>query len=75
MVDEVTMDFPKSLSGVYNNLVDMNLVSRTHIKVEDQSMPWLIKVNKERCPVCGTVEKSKKDWCDPRPENWYDSNE
>lgn len=68
VVEEVTTEFPKSLSGIFNSLVDMNIISRTHVKVVDQSMPWLIKVNKDRCPVCGTVEKSKLDWCDPRPD-------
>lgn len=75
MIEEVERTFPKYLTLSMDGLIDPNFVSKTVIRVSDQSMPWLIKVNKDRCPVCGTVEKSKDDWCDPRPESWYDSND
>lgn len=70
MVDDVVLGFPKTLSGIFSTVVDTNrpLTRMTHISVRDDSMPWLIKVNKDRCPVCGTVERSINDWCDPRPE-------
>lgn len=68
LIDEV-QPWTKSLSGIFTSIVDINRpVGVSKISVIDQSMPWLIKVNKDRCPVCGTVEKSKNDWCDPRPE-------
>jgi hypothetical protein len=67
LVDEVSTQFPKNLSGIHSRLIDWTRkpMKDTQIVVIENSTPWLIKVNRDRCPVCGTVEKSKDDWCDP----------
>lgn len=71
MIDTEIEQYPNYMSGYFTELVDMNrpLTKKPkNILVSTVDDIWLIKVNKDRCPVCGTVEKSRLDWCDPRPE-------
>lgn len=77
MVDTEIEQYPTYLSDIHSKLIDWKpgKTKASKIKVKFIGDIWLIKVNPDRCPVCGTVELSKDDWCDPRPETWYDNND
>lgn len=77
MVDTEIEQYPTYLSDMFSTVIEWKpgKTEATKIPVTTVDDIWLIKVNKDRCPVCGTVEKSRDLWCDPRPETWYDNND
>lgn len=73
MITDQILPFPSTLSKLHANLVDWKPSKNIEVREEFSDL-WLIKVNKDRCPVCGTVEKSKADWCDPRPSDYFEED-
>lgn len=77
MVEDIQLaPLPRALNTLHGTVMDIyarvSQTTPTRIDITELEDIWLIKVNKDRCPVCGTVEKSKKEWCDPRPDNFWE---
>lgn len=65
MVDEVIIDFPKTLSDIYSTLIDWNRPLRKKINVVSENDTWLIKVWTKRCRLDGHVITPRYPECDP----------
>ena len=68
MITDIQVDvLPRALNTLYDTIVRMTGES-TPIPVQQVDDTWLIKVNTNRCRLCGHMITVKLPECDP----WYE---